>query len=1554
MSEYNEVDGAAMLASVCFARTDLAHGPNKARGEWMLQVIRFMRVRGWITAKWISISGHALDGGKLKSMPQPWPGLDPGKDILSSEGLQDLYHSATMCKVTFDKFARNIAKLARPKGIATREYTKWSDWKAAIDRAASSKKTAPTADIAALDAVPVAIVFQPLKTKERTSQKAKENYHGTVKEVKDIVRLSIVCEAEEDIVAILAKIKEITATYIPLDVGKRKGQGQLRCKNKKINVVPVGLEVGAQPGQLELVPTAEGPPGLPSPVAVADSGASVQSESSASDAVSGTYASAKAQREKEVARGMRVVSVKNRFKGATSNGYRDMLIIFAVDYIHEHEPEPGAHNQEPKLEVAQCYCELQIHQTTLLDYANSFSSHSFYSYFRTFFGSTVSSGDDCAFEKAAKNKQEGQEPTSVSRSPALAFQNKLKALKTMDQVGEFVEELEAAMQVYLGGVGRVGKDLARLSAYFQLFVRVGEVRLAEAMQACLVGQLRDQDRKRELYGELSTLSTYFKSLKRYRHAKPLSEEALALCELLNGPMHLETADQLTNHASLLHCCGELKDAMPIYARALDIKEGVCGRLSPITFYALDKLATVFFDEGNYRKSLKLYKRLLETHREIARKSRTGQAGPEVADALVQIAFIYEVYEEIQDFEKSYHFLKEAMAVYADFYTEEHESRAVVWEAMAGLKEQEGLLMDGLVLHREVLELRLKLFKDQAEYMGLDSNDPVTCPPLPTVADSYNSIGEILLDFDDVAGAMENFLEALRIREILAEPHYWPSASGEENSLLALATVQTNLAYALVQGPKRRHHHNNYYEARDVAKPAYAARMRYLGIRSTQTLETINVQGVIDELIIDYNAEKDRLKLEHKEKKAKEERAAARKLQREISAGFITGSAPAPRLRGAGGSSASLSKPVSRNASVNSLPRALSKAAAVTTTETGAGAEAGGPLQRVNTSGSISPNANEGNKRSAKCGNNSSSTGSISAKAVPISPPKIGQKLTEGTPNQNQEGSVKEEVPEEEEDTLAGHVHTKGVHDLTARQQLDEPVAKAHGMLETAERCRDLGEFKSALKCCKEACDVLRPDLALYEDASVTTGGEDGNSVVNPSSIAGSQVTHGSSVVSANPYARRSDRKQAYAIALSYYGSVQLDVGWYNNAVDSFQKSLDLIILTYGTSYVHRDIAQSLSNLAIALHLSERYDSAIEVNALARKQWLDIVRREGREIDEIAREEAEEDALACGMFDVESANELKEVEGGELEAAAVQASVGAFSRMSMSGNNLNDDENVGGGRNITNNRNESSDESKRKDSGANAEAWASPINPGLISQEQGSASSFIDGIEQVQETDEESMHGDPVDVDPYDDPDYFSFKHPDAHHIARIDHTLSLSFCGIGNFENAREVVLGSLGTMRAIHKADSHPDTIAVMNTRGLVEGYLGDYEASFATFNDILKFRSRVYGTSDPAFALGTNNYGGAMFMLDDHALAGRTWTESIELRERQVGIGSKAVSTSLYNMNALFVRSEKLEAGAAFVKGRGEVEKLLDVLYAEPEHNPVPSMDLLLRKPPSSEGDN
>lgn len=1068
------------------------------------------------------------------------------------------------------------------------------------------------------------------------------------------------------------------------------------------------------------------------------------------------------------------------------------------------------------------------------------------------------------------------------------------------------------MQVYLGGMGRVGRDLARLSAYYQLFVRVGEVRLAEAMQSCLIGQLRDANRTRELYFELSTLSTYFKSLKRYEHAKPLSEEALALCEQLNGPEHLETAEQLTKHANLLHCCDELTEALPIFERALEIKEDRCGRLSPLTYSALDDLACVYFDEGDYKMSMTLYKRLLATHWEIARKSRTGQAGPAVGDTLVNLAAIYEVDKNVQDFDQSYKLLGEALRVYEDCYTEEHESRARVLELMAFLKEQEGLLMDALHLHREAEELRLRLFLAQSDYMGLDVNDSHTNPPWACIADSMSHIGELLLDLGDIALATEKLREAYRIRKILAEPHNYPLSKGKENALLALATVQTHLAYAIIQGPKKRNHHLNYYEAQEIIKPAYAARMKYLGIRSMQTLQTINVQGIIDGLILDYNAEKERIKLDRKAKKEKEARLLARKLarQQQLREQGIIG--PAIET-----SRSKTMSPTSSSSNLNETPTGQTIPTSPKSRSQSVSPSRQNSIQNVLSDGKAGGSGVSSTSQAvdaiSSTGAQSSSKGSTPIVTTPT-PMKIGQKRVVGDAVEEEKVAVEEVV--EEVDELAGHIHSKGIYDLDSRQQLDETVAKAQDMLETAERLRDLGEYNSALSVCQDALDTLRPDLAVTDDGSSQTtslaeGVAAGTAVVPEAPGASSEVQ------SATSSTRKPDCKLAYAIALSMMGTIYLDRGWYLHAVNTFQKSLDLIILTYGDQYVHRDIAETLFSLGNALHLAGEYEAALEVCRQARTQWVAIIQRETVIARAISEGEAAEDALlhpvtTDGDQDEDGIDVAHEAENeGKIDAVPSHSSIGAFSRQ----NSLS----IAALAEVK----ESAEEHSNASCSSEKEQQLEADNVSKHTKGDSENNSIGQGSTGFVEE---------FAFNPEDDPNWYSIEHADALRVVKLDHSIALSLYGIGEFAEAHTYIVRALDAAKEKHASESHPDVVAIMNSRGLIEAGLGEFEDTFTTFNDVLKLRSRVYGTSDPAYALGVNNYGAAMFMVDDLALAGRTWIESIELRERQVAVGSQAVATALFNMNALFVRGEAEETGIAFVKGRETVMKFLDMTNGEP----------------------
>jgi len=1424
-----------------------------------------------------------LSSGALESklvLPAVPKAFNIKTDITLAEGMKDAYHAAASCKKVFDKFMHNLMRVVKPK--VTREFNNWDDWTTAIDNAAASKRNAVNADVAELDAIHAAVIFQPLKDKERTEKKAKENYMGHINRVSDIVRGSIVCENDKDIAVLLKMIAEITSVYTPLELVPPK---KVLAKHNKTN--ERGMAFVMKQGSVGSLDGGGADTDDKSVSATSHSEQTLQSiPMTSGQAQAGQYNEMVKQRNREIVKGMRLVSVKNRFKVPVAHGYRDILITFAVDYIHEVEAVHGASllDQEPTYQRAQCLCELQIHHADLLYFANSMDSWAFYAFFRTFF--TDNEVASAVVEKPALiHKADGsvEEPKIIRArlhsDPALAFQNKLKALKTMDQVGEFVEQLEAAMQVYLGGVGRVGRDLPRLSAFFALFVKVGEVELAEAMETSLIRQLRAQDRFGELYQELSTLAKYFKSLKRYKHAKPLSEEALQLCEQLMGAEHIETAQQLTNHANLLYCCEQLDEALPLFERALHLKQKILGDLNPITYNALDQLASVHYDSGNYPTALMLYREVLETHRTIARQSRTGQAGPEVAVAMVNLARIYEVDLSLRDFDKCYKLLDEVLIIYEDFYGAEHETRALVWEIIANLKDQEGLLSEALALHRSALDLRIRLFKTASEYMGLDEDDEHGNPPWPAIADSLNAVSEILLDLGEVQEAIPLLRRAVHMRKVLSEPHHYHLSNGKENALMALASCQTNLAMAIIQGEKRAHHTDAYIEARELIKPAYAIRMKYLGVRAIQTEQTLNVQGLVEELILDYAAEKEKILLEKQYAQDRIEKQAAKQTAKEAKA--LLDANPSSNMLSVGGSGNSNSahklEPVAvvQNTTAHSTINKNISTVPINLVQNGDGLN-------------VVPEA--------------MTSKSPGRPAVAV---KIGQKVSQESLFAEEE--VAEEVKAEEKiDELYGHIHSHGINDIGARQQLDLPVAKAHELLETAENLRILGEHDSALKCSFEALAHLRPDL--YAKTMEKNRNKDAASVAS-GSTAQISVAMGLLPVSetpSEPPPRGPERKLAFAVALSCLGTSQMDKGWYGLAVQSFQQSLDLIILTYGESFVHRDIAQGLSALALALRCAGHSGEAIEAALHARTQWVAIIRRDTADKQRIAQEELEATAAlgeGSGSMSIfpskgklEEPSEMTPVmwRGGSIGSLGAGSLIGGGS-IAGAGSS------VMGFRIKENGHNEDKDD--------NSFAFMLPEDD----PDEGSGA--IDEIK-----------------DPLEDAEWYDPMHLEAYQVTKIDHMLVLALLALGRVEEAHTRCLDCIKSLRKHHQSDVHPDVIAVLNTRGLVEAYMGNYEATWETFSENMKLRIRAFGSSDPAYALSMNNFGGSLFMLDDLAVAGRIWTESLELRERQVAIPSAAVSTGLHNLAALFVRQENEREAEPFLYGKGIIDTFLHSQFGEP----------------------
>jgi tetratricopeptide (TPR) repeat protein len=65
-------------------------------------------------------------------------------------------------------------------------------------------------------------------------------------------------------------------------------------------------------------------------------------------------------------------------------------------------------------------------------------------------------------------------------------------------------------------------------------------------------------------------------------ALPLYQRALAIRETALGPLHPDTATSLNNLAFLYQTTGNYAEALPLYQRALDISETALGPLHPRT------------------------------------------------------------------------------------------------------------------------------------------------------------------------------------------------------------------------------------------------------------------------------------------------------------------------------------------------------------------------------------------------------------------------------------------------------------------------------------------------------------------------------------------------------------------------------------------------------------------------------------------------------------------------------------------------------------------------------------------------------------------------------------------------------------------------------------------------------------------------------------------------------------------------------------------------------------------------------------------------------------
>ena len=98
-------------------------------------------------------------------------------------------------------------------------------------------------------------------------------------------------------------------------------------------------------------------------------------------------------------------------------------------------------------------------------------------------------------------------------------------------------------------------------------------------------------------------------------------------------------------------------------------------------------------------------------------------------------------------------------------------------------------------------------------------------------------------------------------------------------------------------------------------------------------------------------------------------------------------------------------------------------------------------------------------------------------------------------------------------------------------------------------------------------------------------------------------------------------------------------------------------------------------------------------------------------------------------------------------------------------------------------------------------------------------------------------------------------------ITKIDHLLSLNLHDLRRPKLAFHHICLAEKNRKLYYKTNAHPDYVASMNVKALIEASLGEKETAEETFVENMRVRGKVYGTSDPGYSMSTNSWGFAVY---------------------------------------------------------------------------------------------
>lgn len=142
--------------------------------------------------------------------------------------------------------------------------------------------------------------------------------------------------------------------------------------------------------------------------------------------------------------------------------------------------------------------------------------------------------------------------------------------------------------------------------------------------------------------------------------------------------------------------------------------------------------------------------------------------------------------------------------------------------------------------------------------------------------------------------------------------------------------------------------------------------------------------------------------------------------------------------------------------------------------------------------------------------------------------------------------------------------------------------------------------------------------------------------------------------------------------------------------------------------------------------------------------------------------------------------------------------------------------------------------------------------------------------------------------------------PRSQEEATVWHCLAQCFRALGRLEDASEAVQNAISIRRAL-LPDEHPEVASAMSSLGLILLDQGMHLRALWVLKQAAEAREKA-GNLNPAYATLVNNLAMAFFAMGNMAKAGRFFTLSLELRDRQYGCTSVEVEIALRNLGVVY----------------------------------------------------